>query len=152
MQYHRPGEPPVVEISGSRSGAEWRFAVKDNGQGVPHNQQDSIFEPLKRLHGSDTPGTGLGLALCRTIVARHGGHMWVESDGDGCGIQQAGLEQLRSSSIGCRARYSAVIRILTIRILKRCEMPSLRGDRIAFRGPGNPPLWAPGDKNGVGTA
>jgi two-component system sensor histidine kinase/response regulator len=95
MQYHRPGEPPVVEISGGRSGAEWRFAVKDNGQGVPHNQQDSIFEPLKRLHGSDTPGTSLGLALCRTIVARHGGHMWVESDGDGCGIQQAGLEQLR---------------------------------------------------------
>lgn len=85
LQYHRPGEAPVIEISGGNSGDGWQFAVKDNGQGIPLDHQDHVFEPLKRLHGSDTPGTGLGLALCRTIVARHGGRIWVESEGSGHG-------------------------------------------------------------------
>jgi signal transduction histidine kinase len=85
IHYHRPEEAPVVEISGGTGAEGWQFAVKDNGQGIPHNFQDRIFEPLKRLHGSETPGTGLGLTLCRTIVARHGGRIWVESEGSDCG-------------------------------------------------------------------
>ena len=66
IKYHRPGEPPVVEIRGEPFEDGWRFAVKDNGQGIPREYQSTIFEPLKRLHGTDTPGTGLGLALCKT--------------------------------------------------------------------------------------
>jgi signal transduction histidine kinase len=85
IQYHRPEEAPVIEISGAQSGEVWQFAVKDNGKGIPLNYQDRVFEPLERLHGNETPGTGLGLALCRTIVARHGGRIWVESEGPGCG-------------------------------------------------------------------
>jgi signal transduction histidine kinase len=85
IQYHRPEAAPVVVISCEPSGDGWQFAVKDNGQGIPRHHQDGIFEPLKRLHGSETPGTGLGLALCRTIVARHGGRIWVESEGPGSG-------------------------------------------------------------------
>jgi signal transduction histidine kinase len=85
IQYHRPGEAPVVEISGERLGDEWQFTVKDNGEGIPPNYHDGIFEPLKRLHGDESMGSGLGLALCRTIVARHGGRIWVESKGAGCG-------------------------------------------------------------------
>ncbi len=85
LQYHCPGETPVIEISGGSSGDSWQFAVKDNGQGIPPDHQDRVFEPLKRLHGNDIPGSGLGLALCRTIVARHGGRIWVESKGDGYG-------------------------------------------------------------------
>jgi light-regulated signal transduction histidine kinase (bacteriophytochrome) len=85
IQYHRPEEAPVVEISGEASKEGWQFAVKDNGQGIPRDYQDGIFEPLKRLHGSETPGTGLGLALCNSIVARHGGRIWVESEGSGHG-------------------------------------------------------------------
>jgi signal transduction histidine kinase len=85
LQYHCPGEAPVIEISGSNSGDSWQFAVKDHGQGIPPDDQDRVFEPLKRLHGNDVPGSGLGLALCRTIVARHGGHIWVESKGEGYG-------------------------------------------------------------------
>jgi signal transduction histidine kinase len=85
LRYHRPEEAPVIEISGSVSGEVWQFAVKDNGQGIPLNYHDHVFEPLKRLHASETPGTGLGLALCRTITARHGGRIWVESEGAGCG-------------------------------------------------------------------
>jgi signal transduction histidine kinase len=79
LQYHRPGEAPVVEISAGQVGGTWQFAVKDNGEGIALNHQDCIFEPLRRLHGDDIPGTGLGLALCRTIVIRHGGRIWVES-------------------------------------------------------------------------
>ena len=85
LQYRRPGEVPVVEISGEQSGEIWQFAVKDNGQGIPVADQEHVFEALKRLHSSDTPGTGLGLALCRTIAARHGGRIWVESQGAGHG-------------------------------------------------------------------
>jgi signal transduction histidine kinase len=85
INYHQPCEPPVVEIRGEPFEDGWRFAVKDNGQGIPREYQSTIFEPLKRLHGTDTPGTGLGLALCKTIVARHGGRIWVESEGSGCG-------------------------------------------------------------------
>jgi len=85
IQYHRPEEAPVVEISGETTGAEWQFAVKDNGEGIPPEYQDGIFEPLKRLHGDESAGSGLGLALCRTIVARHGGRIWVESEGAGRG-------------------------------------------------------------------
>ncbi len=82
IQYHRPEEAPVVEISGEASGEEWQFAVKDNGEGISPDYHDRIFEPLKRLHGDESAGSGLGLALCRTIVARHGGRIWVESEGD----------------------------------------------------------------------
>ena len=85
IKYRRPGIPPVIEIKGGANGEGWRFAVKDNGQGIRPEDQSLIFEPLKRLHGKDTPGSGLGLALCRTIVARHGGRIWVESDGAGSG-------------------------------------------------------------------
>ena len=85
IQYHRPGEVPMVEISAGLCGEEWQFSVKDNGQGIPSQYQNRVFEPLKRLHGSENPGSGLGLALCRTIVARHGGKIWVESEGAGKG-------------------------------------------------------------------
>jgi signal transduction histidine kinase len=109
IQYHRPGEAPVVEISGEPTGEGWQFAVKDNGQGIPRDFQDGVFEPLRRLHGSETPGTGLGLALCRTIVARHGGRIWVESEGPGCGATfrftlSAGQESssfVKRSTVAC---------------------------------------------------
>jgi signal transduction histidine kinase len=85
LQYRRPGEAPVVEISAVQTGGLWEFSLKDNGQGIPIKYRDDVFEPLKRLHGSDTPGTGLGLALCRTIIARHGGRIWIDSQGSGHG-------------------------------------------------------------------
>jgi signal transduction histidine kinase len=85
IRYRRPEEAPVIEIAGESGQGECRFAVKDNGQGIPCDSQQEIFEPLKRLHGNDVPGSGLGLALCRTVVERHGGRIWVESEGAGCG-------------------------------------------------------------------
>ena len=85
IKYRKPGEPPVIDIQGESFDEGWRFTVTDNGQGIPREYHHAVFEPLRRLHGRDTPGTGLGLALCQTIVARHGGRIWVESEGPGHG-------------------------------------------------------------------
>jgi PAS domain S-box-containing protein len=82
IKYGRSGVKPQVRISYTRNKGEFIFSVADNGEGVPPEYQAQIFQPLKRLHGSDIPGTGLGLALCERIVKRHGGRIWVCSQVD----------------------------------------------------------------------
>lgn len=76
---------PRVNIAARVAGCEWVVSVQDNGPGIAPEHQESVFQPLKRLHGSDISGTGLGLAVCRKIIERHGGRIWVESRiGNGC--------------------------------------------------------------------
>ncbi len=80
IKYRKKGEPAEIRVEARQdSPGFWTFAVSDSGVGIPPEYFDQIFGPFKRLHGSEIPGTGLGLALCRRIVEAHGGKIWVES-------------------------------------------------------------------------
>ena len=77
----RGPDPPRVQVSAEASEDGWHFQVRDNGIGIREKDQEKIFGVFQRLHGEDRfPGTGIGLAACRMIVERHGGHIHVESE------------------------------------------------------------------------
>jgi signal transduction histidine kinase len=79
LKYSKPGAPPRINISALEFGHRWKVSVSDNGPGIPAEFHDKVFLPLKRLHGNNIAGTGMGLAVCRKIVERHGGEIWVDS-------------------------------------------------------------------------
>ncbi len=82
---YRGEKAPIVSISAFVEGGTAEVLVQDNGMGIPREHQDRVFGVFKRLHGRDVPGTGIGLALCKRIVERYGGRIWVESEpGEGC--------------------------------------------------------------------
>jgi light-regulated signal transduction histidine kinase (bacteriophytochrome) len=74
------GDRPMIDISAEANHTEWIFAVRDQGIGIAPHLHQKIFELFKRVHARDYPGTGLGLTICKAIVERHHGRIWVESE------------------------------------------------------------------------
>jgi len=80
LKFRRPGVAPRVHVKVFPDGAAWRFAVTDDGIGVATEHHESIFKMFQRGDaGAKYPGSGIGLAVCRRIVERHGGALWLES-------------------------------------------------------------------------
>ncbi|MGC2853856.1 CHASE domain-containing protein [Novispirillum sp. DQ9] len=80
LKYHRPGEPPRVDVRARRDGKAWRVTVTDNGIGIAPEFSGRIFLIFQRLHTQgEYSGTGIGLAVCKKIVERHQGTIGVSS-------------------------------------------------------------------------
>jgi PAS domain S-box-containing protein len=86
---YRAARPPAVRITSTESDGGYVIAVEDNGIGIPPRHLERVFGLYQRLHGSEYPGNGIGLAICKQIVERHGGRMWAEPSESGAVIKFA---------------------------------------------------------------
>jgi signal transduction histidine kinase len=83
LKYCEEGNAPDVFVSFEEQPAHWKFTVKDNGIGIDEEYREEIFELFRRLHSrGEYSGTGMGLAMCKKIVEKHGGSIYAESERD----------------------------------------------------------------------
>jgi len=80
LKFHKEGEKPRVKVHCAAAGSAWQIMVEDNGIGFEERYLDRIFAPFQKLHSrSEYEGTGMGLAICKKIVERHGGSITATS-------------------------------------------------------------------------
>jgi PAS domain S-box-containing protein len=84
MKFRRDEAPAKIHLSAGRRGQQWLIKVADDGPGIEPAIRQKVFEPFHRLSRDESrPGAGLGLALCKKIIERHGGRIWVETNPGG---------------------------------------------------------------------
>jgi signal transduction histidine kinase len=82
LKYRRQDVSTQVHVSAEQRNGQWLFRFRDNGEGFRQEYADRIFGMFKRLHGNKVPGSGIGHAICKAVVERHGGRIWAESEED----------------------------------------------------------------------
>lgn len=94
-------EPPRIHVSATRDGTEWTISIRDEGIGIDPADTDRIFEIFQRLHSiEEHTGSGIGLALCKRIVERHDGEIWVDSEpGEGATFSFTLASSVESSGV-----------------------------------------------------
>jgi light-regulated signal transduction histidine kinase (bacteriophytochrome) len=81
LKFRVPERPPHIHVGVQQEQGQWLFSVADNGEGFEQQYEEKIFVIFQRLHGRGSyPGTGIGLAICRRIVERHGGRIWARGE------------------------------------------------------------------------
>ncbi|WCB94142.1 hypothetical protein DSM104299_02870 [Baekduia alba] len=94
IKYRRDDAPPRVRVDAERDDGAWVVAVRDNGPGVGDRDRQRIFEIFARAHADDdVEGSGVGLAVCQTIVEHHGGRIWVDAAPDGGSVFRFSLPE-----------------------------------------------------------
>ena len=108
IKFRTASKNPKLDIGANRAANGWTFYVRDNGIGFDMQFQDRIFLIFQRLHGREEySGTGLGLAVCKRIVERHGGKIWVESkEGEGSTFFFTLPDDLKHLSINGNGKHS----------------------------------------------
>jgi PAS domain S-box-containing protein len=100
---YRGAETPRIRIAAAKIDGYWEFEISDNGIGIKPEYYEKIFVPFKRLHGTQIPGTGIGLSICQRIVERYGGEIRVKSE---VGRGSSFIFTLPASMVHAAARYN----------------------------------------------
>jgi signal transduction histidine kinase len=95
--------PPKVRISAAKTDQDWMVSVTDNGIGIPEKHRERIFGVFKRLHGSEVPGSGIGLAICARIVGHYHGRIWVDPAPGGGSIFSFTLPSREGAAVDANA-------------------------------------------------
>jgi signal transduction histidine kinase len=80
VKYLDSGRPGEIEVTAERDHGETTFRIRDNGRGIAEEDMDKVFAPFRRAGRQDVPGEGMGLPYVQTLVRRHGGRIWCESE------------------------------------------------------------------------